>query len=58
MTEWLNVKQAAMHLGVSKEKIYRLLKSKSIPCYRIGKLWKFSKNELDKAVKDGVFKNV
>jgi excisionase family DNA binding protein len=44
---WLSVKTLAEYLGVSKETIYRKLKSKTIPAYRIGKLWRFKKYEID-----------
>jgi len=52
---WLNVPQVAKHLGVSKETIYRMLDRKTIPCHRIGKLWKFKASEVDKAVVSGRF---
>ena len=44
---WLDVPGIAQHLGVSKETIYRMLKSGSIPASRIGKLWKFKASEVD-----------
>lgn len=44
---WLDVKGAAKHLSVSKETIYRLLDRGEIPSHRIGKLWRFSSEELD-----------
>lgn len=52
---WLNVPQVAKHLGVSKETVYRMLDRKTIPCHRIGKLWKFKASEVDKAVVSGRF---
>jgi excisionase family DNA binding protein len=52
---WLNVPQVAMHLCVSKETVYRMLDRKTIPCHRIGKLWRFKASEVDKAVVSGRF---
>jgi excisionase family DNA binding protein len=55
MTEdrWLSVEEIAQYLGVSKETIYRWLEAKTIPCHRIGKLWKFKALEVDKWVVSG-----
>ena len=51
--EWMNTKQIAAHLGVSKETLYRWIKAEKIPKHRIGKLWKFNPIEVDKALKRG-----
>jgi len=48
---WLSVKQVSIYLGVSKETIYRLLKRKEIPSYRVGKLHKFNSDEINIWVK-------
>jgi excisionase family DNA binding protein len=50
---YLSVSDTAKYLGVSKETIYRLLKSKNIPASRIGKLWKFNTKDLDVWVRKG-----
>jgi excisionase family DNA binding protein len=51
----MSVEQIAVHLGVSKETIYRLLERKEMPAHRIGRLWRFSPKEVDAWVmKDGV----
>jgi excisionase family DNA binding protein len=47
---WLSVEQLAVYLGVSKETIYRMIKRNTIPKHRIGKLWKFNKDEVDKYI--------
>jgi excisionase family DNA binding protein len=48
----LNVKEAADLLSVSEKTIYRMVKSRSIPCCKIGGLWRFSESELMSWVKD------
>jgi len=48
----LNVREAADLLSVSEKTIYRMVKGRSIPCSKIGGLWRFSKNELLSWVKD------
>jgi len=48
----LNVKEAADLLNVSEKTIYRMVKSRTIPCSKIGGLWRFSESELISWVKD------
>ncbi len=50
---WLSVEEISVHLGVSKETIYRWLERKSIPAHRMGKLWKFRPAEVDNWVISG-----
>jgi len=50
---WLGVEDIAIHLGVSKETIYRWIESGKIPSHRIGKLWKFKASEVDQWVFSG-----
>jgi excisionase family DNA binding protein len=47
----ISVTEAAKYLKISKENIYRRLKDKTIPHYRIGKLYKFLPVELMKWAK-------
>lgn len=43
----LNSKQVMQILGISKELLYKLIKAKRLPCYRIGgKDWRFNKEAL------------
>jgi excisionase family DNA binding protein len=50
---WLSVEEIAVHMGVSKETVYRWLERGKIPAHRIGKLWKFKASEVDDWVKSG-----
>ena len=50
---WLSVDEIAVHLGVSKETIYRWLDRDAIPAHRVGKLWKFKSTEVDAWVVSG-----
>ena len=50
---WLSVEEIAVHMGVSKEKVYRWLEGGKIPSHRIGKLWKFKATEVDEQVRQG-----
>ena len=48
---WLSVDGISQYLGVSKETIYRWVAKKRIPAYRVGKLWKFSVDEINEWVR-------
>lgn len=50
---WLSVEEIAAHLGVSKESIYRWLDAQKIPAHRVGRLWRFSKAEVNEWVVRG-----
>ena len=50
---WLSVEEIAVHLGISKESIYRWLDKEKIPAHRIGRLWKFKASEVDSWIKEG-----
>jgi excisionase family DNA binding protein len=50
---WLSVDEIAAHLGISAVTIYRWLEKGGIPAHRVGKLWKFKRDEVDAWVKQG-----
>lgn len=50
---WLSVQEIASYLGISKETVYRWLEKRKIPAHRVGKLWKFKTDEIDKWVFEG-----
>lgn len=50
---WVSTKDIAEHLGVTKDTIHKWIKAGTIPCSRVGKLWKFKKSEVDEWIKSG-----
>ncbi|MFH1021779.1 MAG: helix-turn-helix domain-containing protein [Planctomycetota bacterium] len=50
---WVNVEQAAAHLGIQKHSIYRWIEEKSFPAHRVGRLFRFKLSEVDKWVRQG-----
>ena len=50
---YLCVEQIAEYLGVSKDTVYTWIASKGMPAHRLGRLWKFKKEEVDGWVKSG-----
>ncbi|WP_321496002.1 helix-turn-helix domain-containing protein [uncultured Desulfobacter sp.] len=50
---WLSVDEMAEYLGVRRDTIYRRINDKHMPAHKIGRLWKFKKDEVDTWVRDG-----
>ena len=46
-TRWLSVDEIAAHLGVSKETIYTWIEKRDLPAHRVGRFWKFQKEDVD-----------
>ena len=49
---WLSVQEVAAHLGVSRETVYAWIKNKAMPAHRVGRHWKFKKEEVDQWVRN------
>lgn len=47
MAKWIDIDQAASHLGVSVRNLYSLAQQGRIPASRVGKAWRFDEEELD-----------
>lgn len=50
---WMSVDEVAEYLGVSKDSIYSWLTSKGMPGYRVGRFWKFKRDDVDAWVRAG-----
>ena len=50
---WLSVDEICKYLGVSKDTIYKWLDKSTMPGHRIGRLWKFKRDEVDEWVRNG-----
>ena len=50
---YLSVDQIAAYLGVSKDTVYTWISAKGMPAHRLGRLWKFKRDEVDDWVKSG-----
>jgi excisionase family DNA binding protein len=50
---WLSVADIAEYLGVKKDTVYKWLSKKIIPAHKVGRLWKFKKDEVDEWVHSG-----
>lgn len=49
--EILTIKQVASYLKVTERTIYRLAAAKSIPAFKVGGTWRFSRTDIDSWIK-------
>jgi excisionase family DNA binding protein len=50
---WLSIIEICKHLGVGKDTVYKWIVKHEMPSHRMGRLWKFKKDEVDEWVKAG-----
>ena len=50
---WLSVDEIADYLGVAKDTIYTWVTSKGMPGHKVGRFWKFKKQDVDAWVREG-----
>jgi excisionase family DNA binding protein len=50
---WLPVNEFAAYLGIKRDTVYKWISEKQMPARRMGRLWKFRKEEVDEWVKTG-----
>ena len=50
---WLSVDEIAAYLGIKRDTVYKWIAEKKMPAHKMGRLWKFRKEEVDEWVKSG-----
>ena len=53
MDRWLSVDEIAAHLGIKRDTVYNWIAGKKLPAHRMGRLWKFKKEQVDAWVEAG-----
>jgi excisionase family DNA binding protein len=48
---YLSLSEAASYLGLSRKTLYAWAEKQGIPAYKVGRLWRFDKVELDDFVR-------
>jgi len=48
MEKWLTLEQIAEYLQMSTSSIYKMAQAGKIPAYKVGRQWRFKKEEIDK----------
>ena len=46
--EVMNIREASVYLGVSRDTLYRYVYEDRIPAFKLGNRWKFKKTVLDR----------
>ena len=49
---WLSVDEVATYLGVKRDTIYKWIERKGMPASKVGRLWKFRKEDVDRWVRN------
>ena len=44
---WLSVDEIAAYLGIKRDTVYKWIADKQMPAHKVGRLWKFRKEEVD-----------
>jgi excisionase family DNA binding protein len=50
---WLSVDELAGYLGVKRDTVYKWITRRRMPAHKVGRLWKFRKEEIDTWVRSG-----
>jgi excisionase family DNA binding protein len=50
---WLSVEEAAAYLGIKRDTAYKWIDRKAMPAHKVGRLWKFRREEIDAWVRSG-----
>jgi len=50
---WLSVDEIGDYLGIKRDTFYKWISEKGMPAHKIGRLWKFKKDEVDTWFRDG-----
>lgn len=50
---WLSISEISQYLGISNDTVYKWIEHKELPAHKIGRLWKFKKDEVDEWVRSG-----
>ncbi len=50
---WLSVDEIATYIGIKRDTVYKWIGDKKMPAHRMGRLWKFKRDEVDEWVLKG-----
>jgi len=50
---WLSVEEIGIYLGIKRDTVYKWISEKALPAHKIGRLWKFKRDEIDQWVRNG-----
>jgi excisionase family DNA binding protein len=44
---WLSVDEIGVYLGIKRDTVYKWISEKGMPASKVGRLWKFKKEDVD-----------
>ena len=50
---WLSVAEIATYLGIKRDTVYKWINRRAMPAHKVGRLWKFRKDEIDRWIRQG-----
>lgn len=50
---WLSIEEIGDYLGLKRDSIYKMINGREMPAHKIGRSWKFKRDEVDEWVKSG-----
>jgi len=50
---WLSVQELSDYLGIKRDTVYKWIMRRNMPAHKMGRLWKFRKDEIDGWVRSG-----
>jgi excisionase family DNA binding protein len=50
---WLSVEELAGYVGIKRDTVYKWIARRRMPAHKMGRLWKFRKEEIDEWVTSG-----
>lgn len=50
---WLSVDEVAAYLGVKRDTVYKWIERKQMPAKKVGRLWKFKRDQVDEWINTG-----
>ena len=53
MTTWLNLTELTKYLKTPKSTLYKLVRAKKVPSHKIGRSYRFDRDEVDTWIKKG-----
>ena len=58
MDKWLTLEQIAEYLQMSTSSIYKMAQAGKIPAYKVGRQWRFKREEIDRWIEKNKFGRV
>jgi len=55
---WLSVEELTVYLGIKRDTVYKWITRRNMPAHKVGRLWKFKREEVDAWVRSGAARDL